>query len=115
MVLGPDKLVHVLPQLEESQAQERRLGKLEPAPAVGLQPGRQPLALLRRAEAAPRGALHGQPGLPEGHLSRRLQVLPEERRTQDGVPRDEGPPSPFECRKVEAASQPQAHLEHVHP
>jgi len=114
MVLRPHELVDVLRQLEERHAQQRRLGDLEPARAIGRQEAGQPLPLLRRGEVPPGGALHVQIHFPESHLARRFHVLPEKRRAQDGVPRDEGAPGSFEGWKIEVSGQPQAHLEHVH-
>jgi len=110
---GPDELVHIRAELEQREAHQRGGRQVEPLLPIGLQVPGEARALLVRPGVAPRRAGHLQVGLLVDHLYRLVQVLPEERRAQDGVALGDMPPGALEGAQVQRTGQPQAHLQDV--
>src|SRR6185295_10034211 len=102
---APGKLIAGLAQPEQAQAQQRRLGQIEAALALGLEVYHYLGSLRRRLDAAQIVQLQRHMNLSMHHLHRLVEILPGKRRAENRRVRDHQLPCALEGRDIELTLQ----------
>ena len=110
VMMAPDELVHVRPEPDQREPQQRRPREID-ALGANLAPQRvEPALLCRRVEMPPVFLPPRRGDLSVDHLHRRRQAVGHEGGAQNGVSIDQRSPRAPEGRHVERALNPAARL-----
>ncbi len=108
--MAPDEQVAVGGEPDERQPHQRCAAEVVAAGAVGGEQAVEPIPPSVSGNVRPVEDVERHRHLPEHHLCRLLQVVPDEGTAQDGVPCHEPAPGVFEGAEIERPAQHHAQL-----